>query len=651
MGHCCKITALYRGIAQSGRALRSGRRGRRFESCYPDQFLWNNQGKINHMDNEDIVLETKFVGDINGKFFIPSYQRGYRWEKQEVERLLEDIYITKGQRNYCLQPIVVKVIDKAGAVYELIDGQQRLTTIYLIYRYMHEAVPGFIEEPGFSLSYETREKSEDFLRSIDDSKKEDNIDFWFIAQAYETIKNWFAKKEELYNEKKSVLMSKMNTYFSETVKVIWYEVGESENAIDLFKRLNIGKIPLTSSELVKSIFLSKNAKLKSAGFEKNAEELDAKAKETIIKEKQEEIALQWDNIEKELHNDSLWFFLTNNRTEKYQTRIDLILDLIAEKPVDTREKYFTFFYFDNKSKESLEDIWREIQQTFLMLKGWYENHTMYHKVGYLIASESNTLQEIYNASKNKTKQEFDEELDRFIKQSVAFDGDYSKLNYGSDYDKIKKILLLFNVESVRRIDGQSARFPFDKYKFDADGKVVWSLEHIHAQNSEGMKTQESWKEWLKLHIPSVKAVSKDSTDLISRMEAAINNKKLEGWEFEALRQEVLPLFSPDEESYRDSIANMALLNTRDNSALNNSVFDVKRNQIIKMDKEGRYIPFCTKMVFLKYYTKSDEQSVWFWGHQDREAYIKAINEVLATNPKYIEPIVLQPQTDSDKKEN
>lgn len=594
--------------------------------------------EINHMDNEDIVLETKleakFVGKIKGKFIVPSYQRGYRWEKTEVERLLEDVYEANGE-DYCLQPIVVKRVAKDVDIYELIDGQQRLTTIYLIYRYLQTQIPTL--KFNFTLSYETREQSEEFLNSLDDSKKDNNIDFWFMSQAYKTIQEWFEDKDKNHDIPKDTLAFKIKVWFEEKVKVIWYEVGKSEDAIDLFKRLNIGKIPLTSSELVKSIFLSKNAKLKSVV----TGEVDEKVKETIIKEKQEEIALQWDNIEKELHNDSLWFFLTNDKTEKYQTRIDLILDLIADKPANNREKYFTFFYFDNKSKEALEDVWREIQQTFLMLKGWYEDHTMYHKVGYLIASESNTLQEIYNASKNKTKREFDEALDKLIKKSVAFDGDYSKLNYGSDYDKIKKILLLFNVESVRRINGQSARFPFDKYKFDADGKVVWSLEHIHAQNSEGMKTQESWKEWLKLHIPSVKAVSKNSTELISRMETAINNKKLEGWEFEALRQEVLPLFSPDEESYRDSIANMALLNTRDNSALNNSVFDVKRNEIIKMDKEGRFIPFCTKMVFLKYYTKSDEQSVWFWGHQDRKAYIEAINEVLATNPKYIEPIILE----------
>ena len=82
------------------------------------------------------------------------------------------------------------------------------------------------------------------------------------------------------------------------------------------------------------------------------------------KKRQEEIALQWDNIEKELHNDKLWYFLTNSINTGYQTRIDLVLDLIAGKVGDTKEKYYTFFRFDARRKgENLKDIWQEILHT------------------------------------------------------------------------------------------------------------------------------------------------------------------------------------------------------------------------------------------------------------------------------------------------
>ena len=62
------------------------------------------------MLQEKIILETRLVGDIEGKFHIPSYQRGYRWGKNEVTRLLEDIF-SNGENNYCLQPIVVRKIE------------------------------------------------------------------------------------------------------------------------------------------------------------------------------------------------------------------------------------------------------------------------------------------------------------------------------------------------------------------------------------------------------------------------------------------------------------------------------------------------------------------------------------------------------------
>ena len=397
----------------------------------------------------NIILETKFVADISGSFNIPSYQRGYRWSETEVVRLLDDIY-QNGKKNYCLQPVVVR---KKEDQYELIDGQQRLTTLYLIYKYMKNVNP-FFNEPAFTLSYQTRDQSEEFLKTLDMTQQDDNIDFWFIAKAYNTIKEWFEQDLQ-------IRVMHIFEYLKEDVKIIWYEVGESEDAISLFTRLNIGKIPLTSAELVKAMFLSRD----------NAE--------NMRREKQEEISLQWDGIERELHNESLWFFLTNSVKGEYQTRIDLVLDLIAGKDESTREKYYTFFRFDELRKEvSLDDIWKKIYQTFLTLKGWYEDHDLYHRIGYLITSGT-SLHKIFALSKDKKKSEFNESLDELIKKSVAISGNYAELSYEKslDYKRISTLLLLFNIESVRRSDGHAQRFPFDQFKHHKGSNVTWSLEH------------------------------------------------------------------------------------------------------------------------------------------------------------------------------
>ena len=554
------------------------------------------------MEN-DIVLESRLVGTIKGDFFVPSYQRGYRWGKTEVIRLLDDIYSCDGD-SYYLQPVVVR---KNGNKYELIDGQQRLTTIYLIYRYMNNASGGFIDEPQFSLYYETRKKSASFLQSVDMARKEENIDFWFICNAYDSIKQWFEAKE-----KKSVLTN-INKYFDEKVKIIWYEVNDSDDAaISLFARLNIGKIPLTSAELVKAMFFSRDTKL---GIDKNM---------------QKEIALQWDNIEKELHENDFWYFLTNQSIASYQTRIDLVLDLIAGKKKNSRENYYTFFKFDEmRQKKPVREIWRKIQKTFLLLKDWFENHELYHKIGYIIASKELTLSEVYNLSLNKTKAEFIAALDASIRNSM--EGVHSELTYenAADQKKIKKLLLLFNVESVRQNGEHSQWFPFDKFKFSNDGRVAWSLEHIHAQQSEGLKDKKAWKEWLRLHIPSVEAVDSKQESLIEEMESAFSKSNLQRKDFEKIQQKVVQVLSvKGNTEYIHSISNLSLLRASDNAALNNSAFDVKRNVIIKMDIEGQYIPFCTRMVFLKYYTPSAGNQLHFWGESDRKAYIDAINRVL-----------------------
>lgn len=559
-------------------------------------------------------LETKFVNDIAGKFIVPAYQRGYRWGTDEVRRLLEDVFALKGQggqpnKNYCLQPIVVKKLN--DGTFELIDGQQRLTTLFLIYNYMHRASGGFIEEPTFSLSYETREKSAEFLANIDVARKDDNIDFYFMANAYEQIEKWFAQKVP-----KSVIMSDFNNLFAYNVQIIWYEVDESADANKMFTRLNIGKIPLTSAELVKAMFLNGD----NPG-------IDAR--------RRDEIALQWDNIEKELHNDALWYFLTNNSAEKYQTRIDLLLDLPAGKTSDTKDKYFTFVRFDERRRqgENLIKLWQEIVRTFLLLKDWRENHEHYHKIGYLIASGYKTLSEIYAASKGKTKRQFLSQLDTYIKMSIKLTGDenYSDWNYKEDAERIRRLLLLFNVESVLRQNGeQSQWFPFDKFKFGGAGKNSWSLEHIHAVNSQDTGTQAQWRDWLDLHRASLANDPQENRDLLDAIDRMLALKEIKGNKFFDLQKKILKRLSPEDmnDEAVDSIANLALLKCEDNSALSNSVFDVKRNAIIDLDMAGAFIPHCTKMAFLKYYTKSEKNQIHFWSATDRRAYLHAINDVL-----------------------
>ena len=120
-------------------------------------------------------IELKTISELLGMdFFIPSYQRGYRWTEHQVRDLLNDIdsFKSSDEEWYCLQPLVVKKREEGG--WEVIDGQQRLTTIFLIIHYFNEMWIGKqkISEP--KISYQTRSGSYDFLKKMAVSKK-DNI--------------------------------------------------------------------------------------------------------------------------------------------------------------------------------------------------------------------------------------------------------------------------------------------------------------------------------------------------------------------------------------------------------------------------------------------------------------------------------------------
>src|SRR5665647_2344600 len=133
------------------------------------------------------LLKEMPVGEIAGRFFVPGYQRGYRWGADEVNHLLVDIYENQGRR-YHLQPVVVK--PRPDARWELIDGQQRLTTLYLILQYIQrEVLPS--AELKYSLEYETRPDSPAYLKNPVEELHKENIDYFHIYKAQQCIQAWF----------------------------------------------------------------------------------------------------------------------------------------------------------------------------------------------------------------------------------------------------------------------------------------------------------------------------------------------------------------------------------------------------------------------------------------------------------------------------
>lgn len=473
--------------------------------------------------------------------------------------------------------------------------------------------------------YETRPETEEFLKDIREDRT--YIDYDYIWSAYKTIAAWFANKPR--PEKNRFLDALLATKeFERSVQVIWHEVDAGAPSVELFARLNLGKIPLTNAELVKALFLSK------AGFN-NGQTLEDATRSRM------EIALIWDEIEQKLGDDTLWSFITNAKPDDYPTRIELLFDLISKRPVRNSDPLHTFLYFleqFNANPISLWDLWLEIENYFQTLCYWATNNDLYHKVGYLIAiSDASRLPDLVSLYLSSKKSAFDRHLDSLIAESIDFDFESLTYERSSDYRKLEHVLLLFNVETIRSSESMTEFYPFRLHKNEQ-----WSLEHIHAQNSLFLdQTKKSqWIDWIRLHRPLVEELATSAADESvrkvwqGRLTAldAIEEAQLTWHRFSVLADEIfkdLTENGTDHGHGSHSISNLALLSQGSNSSLNNAVFEVKRREIIEFDKNGIYIPVCTKRVFLKYYNKSSSgDKVQFWGVGDRTSYLQEIERIL-----------------------
>ena len=419
------------------------------------------------------VISLKPVKELLGmNFFIPDYQRGYRWEKQQAIDLLEDIYAFAlktshtSEEIYCIQPLVVS--EKADDILEkckrpestledikkyikgswtVVDGQQRLTTIYLLLSCL-----GI--DDRYEIDYCTRIGSKDFLANIkskNSADAESNVDYYHMYLVYSTINEWIDSKEvQDPSVRKEILDALLNQ-----VNFIWYQVDEADE-ISVFTRLNIGKIPLTDSELIKALFLNR------ANFR-----IESDADEKQLEAKQRKIAIEWDQIEYALQNDEFWAFLHDFNYNK-PTRIDFILNSICEKDryhlfretknrkktknYDYRgeieaynkalkdrignDEHRTFRYFneafisakknaathanENVNTDWLDDLWKEVKKYYQVFNEWYQDYRLYHYIGYLTSIQNSDfdITDYVSAWEGQTKTEYIERLKTAIAQKL-----------------------------------------------------------------------------------------------------------------------------------------------------------------------------------------------------------------------------------------
>ncbi len=646
------------------------------------------------------LIEMKSVKELNGyKFTIPNYQRGYRWTSQQVKELLDDVWEFlqnhPDETNiYCIQPLVVceksvkeeervaeirvmndwksirDYVKNYSETWEVIDGQQRLTTISII-------IQMFTGKAPYSISYDTLKSKEEKINNIGSLSEEDakqDINLHFMYEAKKSIENWQQGNKD-HDAKK-----KMVDTINNRVKFIWYV--SNDNPISVFTRLNVGRIALTASELIKALFLNRE------NFSGNSDD--------IIRSRQTQIAQEWDSIENHLQNDEFWLFLrnlnkkNNNDSWNKPTRIDFLLDFLCDSsvikeinPINGKDynleyddkivgndKYRTFRIYNEcykQKKENFLELWLYIKEIFDIWQEWYNNSELYHYTGYLLTENAATLKSLTTKWIKNTKNGFIEDIKKNIKSHLKNCQDLER-DYFTDGKDSKRdcipLLLLHNVETIVRQNrvltknekyklGVFHKFPFHLYKIES-----WDVEHIDSATENELSDTKDQQEWV---LSAYQCLSKEKQEefkeKLNRFFNEDKDNEQEGSNavtFEEIYKEfseTLELKKSNEkpDDWKNKVHNYVLLDSSTNRNYKNAIFPAKRGHIVGKEKgvhniaiwnekkgsietiseefKSAFVPVCTKNVFQKTYsTIQGDPTVW--GEEDALAYKNELEETL-----------------------
>ena len=570
------------------------------------------------------VAELRTHNNVPREFFIPSYQRGYRWTPTQVIQLLEDIREFARRANpqpddfYCLQPLVIKA--RPDGKQEVVDGQQRLTTLFLVLRHFNERLAAKFQQPSFELIYETRQGLATFLAVPSKEAALTNADFHHFYGAIEAIEAWFAARDTEVEELKAALLNR--------TKVIWYQLAAADNPVDAFTRLNVGKIPLTNDELIRALFLRRRERRDSG-----------------VTERQLRIAQEWDQLEKALQSDAFWYFLNNERGPA-SSRIGLLFEIVAADDNfvdrDLSDAYALFNHFNRRLADPNADPaaeWMRIKETFLALEEWFEDRTLFHLVGFLV-NDGMPVTELLRLSRGCTKSAFECRLRaqiflRTLRQvlpdggsedslSTVIESRLAKVAYGSHSSDIRRILLLFNLATLLSDVRSNVRFHFEGFK-----QQRWDIEHIRSVSDDRPDRHDDRKVWLDhclTYLDSVEGADALCADI--RAFLALPRNEAGNEVFDPLYARVLSQFDEaDESEAQHRLGNLTLLDQSTNRSYGNSVFAVKRKSILSLDQAGIFVPLCTRNVFLKCYSTEVGHTLK-WTEEDQEGYFGSICRML-----------------------
>lgn len=388
---------------------------------------------------------------------IPEYQRGYKWTAANVIQLLEDLKNFKKSDNdqfYCIQNITItRQKHKDSWCMNVIDGQQRLTTLFILLSYLQRNTKDKIIAPSANiLKYSIRKSSDEFLRdciltgtiwdnAIDINSAQTKDKYYMMAVA-DAIQEWFRENDL---ETKTVL---------DDLVLIVNEVrpGDEET---VFASLNGGKVDLDGADLVRAILITRAAKQKYPSII-SREQLHQIANDDIdlnidisvssrgkINEFRVKLGVEIDEMNKwwAQHKVKDYFEqllpnkISKNKAFKYsQYPIDLLYYAFYEayktKLCNSNEgESLDLRVFENgidlngQSGDDHLEFYTAVREFHLTMMDWYNHDEIYNLIGYLMYNFKGSkisFEILWNIwLQSESKDDFIFRLKELIKEQIA----------------------------------------------------------------------------------------------------------------------------------------------------------------------------------------------------------------------------------------
>lgn len=561
-------------------------------------------------------------------FIIPYLQRAYKWKEKQAKQMLEDFseFLKQEKTYYCMQPLAVAKI--GDNKYELLDGQQRLTTLLILWRILFEDNKENTSYP-YIFEYERDSSGSNtysFITKSDEIKKGEygNIDEYYMSKVYGAIKQYFIDNSD--NQKED--LKKLLKGEGKHILFLWYEVNEEEKHTT-FAHLNSGKIELTCSELIKAILLSDCNKESS-----NNNGLPDKSL----------MAAQYAEMEEAFNDDRLWYMLQTDEPLYNGSRMDLLFNMVLNinRKAYEADPKAAFYEVYSEKRVDLSKFWKDCRTCFVRIMDLYKNPYTYHYMGYLTYTEGNNkIDDWVKAYKESGLKGCIEQLRSKVRESISGLGDLEKITY-SDTSKatLRKIFILHNIQTILihyeaiKKANLGLRFSYEQFPFELLYSQRWDIEHIASQTENPLTKQKDFEDW----IASVKAdypeIFAQRPELNNEIDLFEKDYKIE--KFKQIYNEIIGSAEKNSPKNKDGLGNLVLLDSHTNRSYHNSLYKRKRKIILaasNIDNQNNeyqvtYIPRCTLNVFLKTYNTGMDVNLVEWTQDDYNKYLGDIKEKL-----------------------